>query len=88
MRIIAGEFRSRVLKTLQGDNTRPTTDRLREAMFSRLGPYFDHGRVLDLFAGSGAIALEALPLWLMLFLISALNSPNVLSYPIGTKSGS
>lgn len=60
MRIIAGEFRSRVLKTLEGDNTRPTTDRLREALFSRLGPYFERGSVLDLFAGSGAIALEAL----------------------------
>ena len=60
MRIIAGEFRSRVLKTLSGDNTRPTTDRVREAVFSRLGPYFDGGRILDLFAGSGAISLEAL----------------------------
>ncbi len=60
MRIIAGEFRSRVLKTLPGDNTRPTTDRVREAVFSRLGPYFDGGTILDLFAGSGAISLEAL----------------------------
>ena len=59
MRIIAGNYRSRVLKTLQGDNTRPTTDKVREAVFSRLGPYFDRGRILDLFAGSGAVALEA-----------------------------
>jgi len=60
MRIIAGNYRSRVLKTLQGDNTRPTTDKVREAVFSRLGPYFDHGCILDLFAGSGAVALEAI----------------------------
>ena len=60
MRIIAGNYRSRVLKTLQGDNTRPTTDKVREAVFSRLGPYFEHGSILDLFAGSGAVALEAI----------------------------
>ena len=60
MRIIAGNYRSRLLKTLQGDNTRPTTDKVREAVFSRLGPYFDSGSVLDLFAGSGAVALEAI----------------------------
>ncbi len=61
MRIVAGEFRSRVLQTLEGDNTRPTLDKVREAVFSRIGPYFENGeRVLDLFAGSGAIGLEAL----------------------------
>ena len=60
MRVITGTARGRKLKEPVGMDTRPTTDRLREAMFSRLGPYFEGGRVLDLFAGSGAIALEAL----------------------------
>ena len=60
MRIIAGEFRSRKLKTLEGDATRPTSDRVKEAIFSSIGPYFKGGSVLDLFAGSGAIGLEAL----------------------------
>jgi len=60
MRIIAGDFRSRKLKTLEGEATRPTSDRVKEAIFSSIGPYFDGGCVLDLFAGSGAIGLEAL----------------------------
>ncbi len=60
MRITAGKFRSRVLKTLQGDNTRPTTDKVREAVFSRIGPFFEKGKVLDVFAGSGAVGLEAI----------------------------
>lgn len=60
MRIIAGEYRSRVLKTLPGEATRPTLDKVREAVFSHLGPYFDGGNVLDLFSGSGAIGLECL----------------------------
>lgn len=62
-RIIAGKYGGRRLKTMPGDTTRPTTDRVKEAVFSalesRLGPL--HGsRVLDLFAGSGALGLEAL----------------------------
>lgn len=60
MRIISGKYGSRKLKTLTGNNTRPTEDRVREAVFSRLGPYFNGGIILDLFAGSGAISLEAL----------------------------
>jgi len=59
MRIIAGEFRSRKLKTLEGGNTRPTQDKLRGAIFSSIGPYFDGQSFLDLFAGSGACGLEA-----------------------------
>ena len=59
MRIIAGEYRSRILKSLPGDNTRPTQDKVKEAVFSHLGTYFDDGRILDLFSGSGAVGLEA-----------------------------
>lgn len=60
MRIIAGEFRSRPLKTLKGDTTRPTLDKVKEALFSAMGGSFEGGNVLDLYAGSGAIGLEAL----------------------------
>ena len=59
MRIVAGRFGGRRIATVQGDATRPTTDRVREALFSILGP-LDDARVLDLFAGSGALAIEAL----------------------------
>lgn len=60
MRIVAGKHRSRVLKTLKGNDTRPTPDKVKEAVFSRIGPYFETGIILDLFSGSGNIALEAL----------------------------
>ncbi|MGX7030968.1 16S rRNA (guanine(966)-N(2))-methyltransferase RsmD [Vagococcus zengguangii] len=60
MRIVAGEYGGRRLKTLSGDNTRPTSDKIKGAMFNMLGQYFDGGIVLDLFAGSGNLSLEAL----------------------------
>jgi 16S rRNA (guanine966-N2)-methyltransferase len=60
MRIIAGEFRGRVLKPPADRRVRPTADRVREAWFSILGPDLPGATVLDLFAGSGALGLEAL----------------------------
>lgn len=60
MRIVAGKFGSRTLKTLSGDTTRPTSDKIRGAIFNKIGPYFDGGRFLDVFGGSGAMAFEAL----------------------------
>lgn len=61
MRIIAGEWRGRPIAAPKGsDTTRPTSDRVREALFSILTPWLRGARVLDLFAGSGALALEAL----------------------------
>jgi 16S rRNA (guanine966-N2)-methyltransferase len=60
MRIIAGEFRGRSLKPPSDRRVRPTADRVREAWFSILGPDLPGARVLDLFAGSGALGLEAL----------------------------
>lgn len=59
MRVIAGIFRSRKLKTLEGLDTRPTADRIREALFNILGVRIEQAMVLDLFAGSGALGLEA-----------------------------
>jgi 16S rRNA (guanine966-N2)-methyltransferase len=60
MRVIAGTYGGRTLKAPPGDGTRPTSDRVRESLFSILGDRTDEARVLDLFAGSGALGLEAL----------------------------
>src|SRR3972149_2485485 len=60
MRIIAGEFRGRTLKAPPDRRARPTADRVREAWFSILGAELASATVLDLFAGSGALGLEAL----------------------------
>ncbi|MCW3039326.1 MAG: methyltransferase [Solirubrobacterales bacterium] len=60
MRVIAGTYRGRRLVAPLGDHTRPTSDRTREAVFSMLGPLEEDMRVLDLFAGSGALGIEAL----------------------------
>ena len=59
MRVIGGEFRSRVLKTLPGLNTRPTPDRLREALFNILSPRINGAEFLDAYAGTGAVGIEA-----------------------------
>ena len=62
MRVTGGRYRGRTLAAPRGDATRPTTDRTREALFNLLGARldFDGLRVLDAFAGSGALGLEAL----------------------------
>ena len=60
MRIITGKARNIPLKTLEGDDTRPTSERVKEAVFSMLQFEIEGRRVLDLFAGSGAIGIEAL----------------------------
>src|SRR5215208_7039866 len=60
MRVIAGTYGGRRLQAPSGTDTRPTADRVREALFSILGARVDGARVLDLFAGSGALGLEAL----------------------------
>jgi 16S rRNA (guanine(966)-N(2))-methyltransferase RsmD len=60
MRVVAGRWGGRRLQAPPGDATRPTSDRVREALFSVLGPRLQGARVLDLFAGSGALGIEAL----------------------------
>jgi 16S rRNA (guanine(966)-N(2))-methyltransferase RsmD len=60
MRIIAGTYRSRVLSAPAGLATRPTSDRLRETLFNVLAPKIGGAAFLDLYAGSGAVGLEAL----------------------------
>jgi 16S rRNA (guanine966-N2)-methyltransferase len=60
MRVIAGTYRSRILKSLKGLALRPTSDRLRETLFNVLAPDIAGARFVDLFAGTGAIGIEAL----------------------------
>ena len=60
MRVITGTARGRVLRTLEGEDVRPTTDRVKEAVFSIIQFEIEGRRVLDLFAGSGQLGIEAL----------------------------
>ena len=60
MRVISGKARGTSLFSLEGSHTRPTTDRVKEAMFSIINFYLYDALVLDLFAGSGALGIESL----------------------------
>src|SRR5215207_10585368 len=60
MRIVAGAWRGRQIKAPAGDAVRPTGDRVREAWMSIVNPFLPDAKVLDLFAGSGALGLESL----------------------------
>ena len=60
MQVVAGSARRILLKTLPGDSTRPTSNRIKETLFNILQPVIQGSRFLDLFAGSGAIGIEAL----------------------------
>lgn len=60
LRVIAGSARGRRLRSVPGDTTRPITDRVKESLFNILGPDLPGSRWLDLFAGTGAVGIEAL----------------------------
>ena len=60
MRIIAGEYKGRNLKSPPSMNVRPTSDRLRETLFNVIAPQIEGAKFLDLCAGSGAVGIEAL----------------------------
>jgi 16S rRNA (guanine966-N2)-methyltransferase len=60
MRVVSGACKGRPLKAVPGMSTRPTTDKVKEAIFNIVGPYFDGGIGLDLFGGSGGLGIEAL----------------------------
>ncbi|ARJ39942.1 16S rRNA (guanine(966)-N(2))-methyltransferase RsmD [Sporosarcina ureae] len=60
MRVISGLRKGMSLKSLPGTSTRPTSDKVKESIFNKIGPYFDGGTVVELFGGSGSIAIEAL----------------------------
>ena len=80
MRIISGACRGRKLVQIQGKDIRPTSDRVREALFNILGPGIRRKRVLDMFAGTGALGLEALSRGAQsaVFLDAAQSSCNVI----------
>ena len=58
-RITGGEFKGRILQTPKGNNTRPTSSRLRESLFSVLADEVNNAKVIDLYAGSGSVGIEA-----------------------------
>lgn len=60
MRVVSGTLRSRKIMAVDGMETRPTADKIKEAVFSRIGPYFSGGMMLDGYSGSGNIAIEAI----------------------------
>ncbi len=60
MRVVAGERKGMPLKAIDGNTTRPTTDKVKESIFNMIGPFFEGGLALDLFAGSGGLGIEAL----------------------------
>jgi 16S rRNA (guanine966-N2)-methyltransferase len=60
LRVISGKYKGHPLKAVSGSNTRPTTDKVKEAIFQVIGPYFEEGIGLDLFAGSGGLGIEAI----------------------------
>ncbi len=60
MRVIAGSAKGRQLKAVPGNSTRPTTDKIKEAIFNIIKPFVDGGSVLDLYAGTGGLGIEAL----------------------------
>jgi 16S rRNA (guanine966-N2)-methyltransferase len=60
MRVVSGTCKGRSLKAVPGSTTRPTTDKVKEAIFNMIGPYFEGGLGLDLFAGSGGLGIETL----------------------------
>ena len=59
-RVVTGRFRGTILQAPDGDKTRPTTDKVKEALFSIIQSYVQDSEFLDLFAGSGQIGIEAL----------------------------
>jgi 16S rRNA (guanine966-N2)-methyltransferase len=60
MRVIAGKYKSRTLRSLKGLKLRPTSDRLRQTLFNILGPTIEGATFVDLYAGTGAVGIEAL----------------------------
>jgi len=60
LRIIAGKYKSRKIKDVKSNLTRPTTDKNKETIFNSIGQFFEGGIALDLYAGSGSLGIEAL----------------------------
>lgn len=60
MRVVAGSRKGTPLKSIAGNETRPTSDKVKESVFNMIGPYFDGGVAVELFGGSGSLSIESL----------------------------
>ena len=60
MRVVSGSRKGIPLKSLPGNMTRPTSDKVKESIFNMIGPYFDGGITVELFGGSGSLSIESL----------------------------
>ncbi|MGG0667140.1 16S rRNA (guanine(966)-N(2))-methyltransferase RsmD [Lederbergia citrisecunda] len=60
MRVVSGSRKGTPLKSLPGNLTRPTSDKVKESIFNMIGPYFDGGIAVELFGGSGSLSIESL----------------------------
>lgn len=74
MRIVGGKLRHRIIQMTNLETTRETQDKVRQAIYNMIGPYFDGGVCLDLFAGSGAMGIEAYSRGIELIYLNDLNS--------------
>ena len=74
MRVISGEYRSRILNTLEGNTTRPTLDKVKGAIFSRYNSNINGSTFLDLFSGSGSIGIEAISRGASLVIFNDINN--------------
>ena len=74
MRVVAGTLRSRKIEAVEGLETRPTSDKIKEAIFSRIGPYFQGGLMLDGYSGSGNMAIEAISRGIEKTIVCEVNS--------------
>lgn len=73
MRIVAGKYRHRIIEMTNLETTRETQDKVRMAIYNMIGPYFDGGVCLDLFAGSGAMGIEAISRGMEVLYLNDLN---------------
>lgn len=73
MRIVAGKLRHRIIDMTNLETTRETQDKVRGAIYNMIGPYFDGGNALDLFAGSGAMGIEAYSRGVAKFTLNDIN---------------
>ena len=73
MRVIAGKYKSRQLKSVKSNLTRPTTNRNKETMFNIIGPYFEGGNVLDLFAEVVVLEYEHYQEAVIFFIVLIIN---------------
>ncbi len=77
MRVIAGKYRSRTLRSLKGHELRPTSDRLRETLFNILGATMESATFVDLYSGTGAVGIEALSRGARLAIFAEQHAPAV-----------